>query len=132
MLKSCSYCGRIHDERFICHQKEAAIKRRQKKKARDVEQFRGSVEWKRARSQVRERDIVCQVCLRGLHNPARQYETDNLSVHHIEPISDRWDERLDLDNMILLCARHHEMAEAGDITKAELQAIVADHESEME
>lgn len=29
MLKSCSYCGRIHDSKYVCKQKEQKIRERQ-------------------------------------------------------------------------------------------------------
>ena len=32
MLKSCTYCGRIHDKKYICPQKKEALKKRQVKK----------------------------------------------------------------------------------------------------
>ena len=45
MLKSCSYCGRIHDSKYVCKQKEQKIRERPvsythldvyKRQARDV------------------------------------------------------------------------------------------------
>ena len=61
----------------------------------------------------------------------RQYETDDLSVHHIEPIATAWDRRLDDDNLITLCRKHHDMAEGGMISSAELLKI-AREQSERE
>ena len=129
MLKSCKYCGRVHDGKLICHQKEEAIKRRQAKKDNDIEQFRGSIAWKNKRNEIRERDRqVCQVCIRGLYEPIRKYETENLSVHHIKPLEGYFENRLDNEYLITLCNRHHEMAEAGHISAEELTAIAKEQE----
>ena len=130
MLKSCQYCGRIHDSAYICEQKAQAIARRQAKKDNKIEQFRGSPAWKEKRAEIRERDSqVCQVCIRGLYKPVRKYETDGLQVHHIKPIAIDWDSRLDNDILITLCSRHHEMAEAGEIPADELLMIAREQES---
>ena len=42
------------------------------------------------------------------------------SVHHIVPLVEDYEKRLDDDNLITLCSRHHEMAEKGDIDRREL------------
>ncbi len=131
MLKSCQYCGRIHEDKFACEQKAAAKKRRQQKKNDKIEQFRGSKAWKEKRAEIRVRDRqVCQICVRGLYNPLRLYETDNLSAHHIMPLATHWDNRLDNDLLITLCGRHHEMAEAGEIPAEELIKIAKEQEKE--
>ena len=130
MLKSCQYCGKVHDATYICKQKAEAIKRRQSKKSdHNIEQFRGSPAWKEKRAEIRERDSqVCQVCIRGLYKPIRKYETDELQVHHIKPMATCWDSRLDNDILITLCSRHHEMAEAGEIPAEELLKIAQEQE----
>lgn len=46
--------------------------------------------------------------------------TDELSVHHIIPLNEDFNRRLDEDNLITLCSRHHEDAEAGKISRATL------------
>lgn len=66
--------------------------------------------------------------MRGLHDPDREYETENLSVHHINPIAEDWDSRLDNDNLITLCRKHHEQAEASLISKKELRKIAEEQE----
>lgn len=129
MLKSCQHCGRIHDTKFICEQKALALKKRQKKKDSRITQFRGSHEWRRKREEIRARDKqVCQVCIRGLYKPIRKYETEKLSVHHIKPVANYWDNRLDNEYLITLCEKHHEMAEAGEIPAEELIEIAKEQE----
>ena len=46
-------------------------------------------------------------------------------MHHIIPIEENYDKRLDENNLITLCRYHHEMAESGEIPREELQEIVA-------
>ena len=124
MLKSCSYCGRIHDSKHDCGKRPT-----RKKKDTETYRFHRSRAWTHKSEQIRNRDNhMCQVCVRGLHNPVRMYETEDLSVHHIESVEDNNDRKLDDSNLITLCRRHHEMAEAGVIGKDVLHAIA--HEQE--
>lgn len=68
---------------------------------------------------------MCQVCLRRLYNTiGRQYNFKDVSVHHIEPLDERYDLRLDSSNLITLCAYHHSMADDGLIPKGILRSIV--------
>lgn len=130
MLKSCKYCGRIHSDKYKCKQKEKAIQMQKSRKCyTDADGFRYTALWQKKRNEIRERDKqVCQVCIRGLYNPDRVYETDNLSVHHIRPIISDWDNRLDNNNLITLCRKHHEMAESGEISQEELLMIAKEQE----
>ena len=126
MLKSCTYCGRIHDKKYICPQKKEALKKRQVKKKQGVSDFfHSSAKWTRKSKAIRERDHhLCQSCLHGLDGAGIRYTHDGLEVHHIVPISEDYDLRLDDDNLITLCRECHEKAESGSITRAALQAVV--------
>ena len=132
MLKACSYCGQIHDSKYICTHKEQAIKNRQSQrtsKNKRIYDFHRSHKWKGKSIAIRERDnYCCQICIRELHNPERKYETDNISVHHIVPVAEDWEHRLDEENLITLCSRHHEQAEKGEIKRDELQKIAKEQE----
>lgn len=132
MLKACSYCGHIHDGKYMCEQKEQSIRNRQSKRSKAnkrVYDFHRSHKWKGKSIAIRERDnYCCQICIRGLHNPERKYETDNISVHHIVPVVEDWEHRLDDENLITLCSRHHEQAEKGEIKRDELQKIAKEQE----
>lgn len=133
MLKSCSYCGRIHDSKYICPQKEQSMKNRQSQRSKGnkmVYDFHRSHKWKEKSITIRERDnYCCQICRRGMYQPERQFETDDISVHHIVPIAEDWDSRLDDDNLISLCLRHHEMAERGEIEREVLHEIAKEQEN---
>ena len=126
MLKACVYCGRIHDKKFICPQKKEALKKRQVKKKQGASDFfHSSAKWTRKSKAIRERDHhLCQACLRGLDGTRIRYTRDGLEVHHIVPISEDYDLRLDDDNLITLCRECHEKAESGSITRAALRAAV--------
>lgn len=64
---------------------------------------------------IKDRDhYLCQACLHNLDGHGVRYTTDQLEVHHIEPLIDDYDRRLDDDNLITLCRAHHEQAEQGD------------------
>ena len=132
VLKSCQYCGRIHERSHICLQKEKKIKERQAMRSernRKIYAFHRSRAWTEKSLDIRKRDgYCCQVCVRGLYDPERMYETERVSVHHIIPVAAGWERRLDDSMLITLCERHHEMAEKGDIPQDELLRIADEQE----
>lgn len=120
MLKSCSYCGRIHKRGERCPSKSSNLK-----KNTYIDKFRKTRQWRNKREQIVQRDKhLCQVCLRNQYNTQRQYNFDNLEVHHIVPIKDNWNKRLDDTNLITLCRYHHELAEKGEISAIELRGYI--------
>lgn len=116
MKRACTYCGRIHDYNYDCPMKPKPKGNRDK----DIEKFRGGKLWKAKRKEILERDKgLCVVCRLGLcGEPIDLVPAD--SVHHITPLTDDFDARLDNDNLISLCAYHHEQAERGEISAEEL------------
>ena len=132
MRRSCPYCGRIHDGKYICPQKQQKIEDRQSYRSKSnqkIYNFHRSQDWKNKSIEIRQRDsYCCQVCMRGLHEPIRKYETDDISVHHIVPIAEDWDRRMDNDILVSLCRRHHEMADTGEISSEELMRIAEEQE----
>lgn len=119
MLRTCSVCGGIHDEANMC-------KRNIQKKDTGSNKFRKSYEWTEKSKQIRKRDkSLCQICLTDKYNTQYRYSFNDLEVHHIVPIEEDYNKRLDSTNLITLCRYHHEMAERGQIEKEELNEIVA-------
>ena len=59
--------------------------------------FYNSREWKQLRSYKINRDCICEVC----------GERPAVEVHHIVPIREDWDRRLDVNNLQSLCASCH-------------------------
>lgn len=120
MLKSCQYCGKIHDSKFDCGKKPQKRYNRTKKN-----KFRSTAVWQHKTVEIRERDnYLCVACFNNLNGTIRKLNHDDLSVHHIEPLEERYDLRFDNDNLITLCRNHHEMAENGAISKADLKKII--------
>ena len=123
MLKSCKYCGRIHDKKFICPNKP--IRKTFKKTEED--KFRNTKAWQRKREYIKDRDKgLCQVCIRKLYNTIKQYNYIDIEVHHIEPLREAYDLRLEDDNLISLCKYHHELAEKGEIHKNILKDMLSE------
>ena len=118
MLKSCPYCHRIHDSLYKCAAKTAVMRKRQNRLTTDADRFRRTNAWTSKSMAVRERDNhMCLCCKAQLIGTDRQIETVGLSVHHITPIEEDYELRLDETNLITVCKRHHELCEANKITR---------------
>lgn len=109
MLKTCKYCGRIVPEDHVC-----SMKPKYNKADNNILKFRNSKEWKHKSLEIKQRDnSFCVYCrIKEGH-----YTYDDIEVHHIVPLAEDWNKRLDNINLITLCRRHHELAEKGDIDK---------------
>lgn len=116
-LKSCKYCGRIHDSRIRCAKAQRVYATRES----EADRFRNTHAWQCKREEIRQRDYnLCRACLaRGVLT----YE--GLSVHHIWPLEHYYARRLDDANLITLCDADHELAEAGAIPAAALERLAA-------
>ncbi len=120
MLKSCSYCGRIHDTKETCPKKPI-----RRKYETGQKKFRSKHIWTQKSRQIRARDgFLCQICVRNLYKTVKQYNAEQLEVHHIVSVQEDYDLRLEENNLITLCERHHQMAERGEIPAKVLQEIV--------
>ena len=119
MLKSCQYCGKIHDSRYICKEKP-----NKKKEITVADKFRWTSLWHK------KRDLyLCQICIRELYNTVTKYNMKELSVHHNIPLNEDYNKRLDNDNLITVCSYHHEMCESGEISREEVQRIINEQEN---
>lgn len=124
MLKSCQYCGRIHDSKYDCGKRP-----QRRKNITYIDRFRSSRRWRDKREQIRCRDKnLCQICIRNLYGTDIQYNYHNLSVHHAIPIETDYDKRLDDDNLLTVCDVHHVMAEAGQIPYDVIKRIIDEQE----
>ncbi|MCR1821990.1 HNH endonuclease [Terrisporobacter sp. DSM 29186] len=96
-----------------------------KYKTSEADKFRWTRSWQKKRDDIRRRDKhLCQICIRKLYNTINKYNYNNLEVHHIVPIKESYDLRLEDTNLITLCEYHHELAEQGTIPRDELLSIV--------
>ena len=128
MLKSCSRCGRVHENTYNC----GNIKRQYKSKGTSVaDKYRNTREWKALRKEIVQRDkALCQICIRKLFTySSRIYNNNMIEVHHIVPINEEYELRNVGSNLISLCPYHHKLAENGGIPKDILINIVKDQES---
>lgn len=123
MLKSCKYCGRIHDSKFDCGHK------RYKPSNNGQDNYRCRSAWTKKSIAIRERDhYLCQVCYRKLYGTYKQYNCDNVSVHHIVPIAEDSRKVYDDTNLITLCDMHHKQADMGQIPRQILLDIAEEQE----
>ena len=117
MLKSCKYCGKIHDEKVICEQKQQVLEKQKDRKYHHTETYKAyhnSTYWNKLSKHIRERDLyMCQIC-------GKQAE----EVHHIEKIEEEPNKAYDETNLISLCHLCHTRAEKGFIEKSELLNLV--------
>lgn len=121
MLKTCSRCGIVSQD-HIC-----PYKKYKNKSNNDVANlFRKSKQWTNKSIEIRERDkYLCQICINNLYNTIKIYNYDKLEVHHIIPINEDYDRRLDNDNLITLCNYHHKLADSNAIPRELLKNIVS-------
>ncbi len=122
MLKACQYCHGIHKIDEIC-----PLKPKQeyfgKSKPTKLDMFRSSAAWQSKRDYINRRDLhLCRLCAIGYDNTQILYES-HTEIHHIQPLKDAWEKRLDDDNLISLCRYHHELAERGQIPRAFLMSL---------
>lgn len=125
MLRSCKYCGKIHDTKHDCGRKPVYKKTTGGKGY----YFRKSEAWTKKSLEIRERDgYLCQICVRKLHGTIRQFNYDALSVHHIVPVNEDYERRLENGNLLTVCRIHHEMCEDGLISRDEQLQIAKEQE----
>lgn len=119
MLKSCKYCGKIHDSKTIC---EAKKRDHALGASAEIAKFRSSYAWQKKRERIKERDrYLCQACLaRGVITYL------GIEVHHIKPLRSNFEERLDDDNLISLCDACHKEADRGKINAKWLKEIAGE------
>ena len=119
---TCSKCG-VVKRGHSCPYKTY----RRKEKTTQADKFRRSKGWTKKSLEIRQRDrYLCRVCEANLYNTVKQFNYDKLEVHHITPVSEDYNKRLDNSNLITLCNYHHKLAESGQIPREELQNIVND------
>ena len=125
MLKSCSYCGKIHDSKYICSDKP-----KKNRSITEADKFRWTSIWQRKREEIKKRDLyLCQICIRELYNTVTKYNTEELSVHHNIPINVEYNKRLDNSNLLTVCDYHHKMCDRGEIAREEVQKIIDEQEA---
>ena len=122
MLKACYYCGRIHDDKIPCRNKQEAEEKRlaykngHRGRSKAADSFRNTNRWRQKRNEIFHRDrCLCLCCLAELEGTETKYNTEALEVHHIVPLREDIEKKDDNENLITVCKLHHEMCEGGDI-----------------
>lgn len=121
MLKTCSKCMKVVSEDHVCPYRTYNKKNKDSK----ANKFRKTKAWTNKSIEIRQRDkYLCKVCINNLYSTIQQYNYDKLEVHHVTPVEEDYNKRLDNDNLITLCSYHHKMAEKGDIPREELYELI--------
>ena len=95
MLKSCNRCGKIHDFNKTCY------KNRQVRGKTKADEFRKTNKWHQKSLDIRERDKnLCRCCMADIFNTQHIFNFNKLEVHHITPLEEDYEKRLDDDNLI--------------------------------
>ena len=122
MLKSCKYCGKIHDSKINCEKRPV---RGRVIRYDPAAAFRRSGAWKKKSIQIMERDkFLCQLCLRNYPGTVNRFNSVGLSVHHNVPLSEDKSLGLDDSNLITLCLYHHRHADMGTIPREYIHSII--------
>lgn len=118
-MVTCQYCG-IVPRGHQCKYKKS----RQKSGDRQSDRFRNTKVWQLKREEIKQRDRhLCQVCLANLYNTINWLNYKGVEVHHITPMQEDYNRRLDNDNLISLCSYHHHMADNGEIPREVLHDL---------
>ena len=119
MWKSCAKCGKIHPYNHKCYIGDSF-----RKKDTRANRFRRTIDWTNKSEEIREDSkYLCSVCLDN-----KIFNYDLLEVHHIEPIEQNYERRLDNYNLICLCNNHHREAEKGNIDREYLFKLAKSRE----
>ena len=119
---TCARCGKVVKRGHICPNKKTY----NNKKGTEAESFRNSAKWKKKSAEIKQRDkCLCRVCLDNKYNTLSQLNYTGLEVHHIIPINEDYNKRLDNGNLITLCKIHHVMAERNEIPKDYLLGLAS-------
>ena len=119
-LVTCKYCG-ITQRGHNCPHKKSRVKSLDSESVR----FRNTKAWARKSVEIKQRDrYLCAVCLANLYNTMAMLNYKAVEVHHIVPIKEDYNKRLDNSNLITLCSFHHKMADKGEIPRKVLIDLV--------
>ena len=118
MYKSCSRCGRIHPAGQKCTKGRTYRNDKQR-------ELRARYAWAKKSQDIKDRShYLCAVCY-----DMGAITTEDLSVHHIDKLSERADLLLEDENLICLCGKHHRQADKGEIDKDYLRQLVRNRDS---
>ena len=104
IIKRCPRCGGMVQVGASCGCRQARYREEDRCKSPEIVTFYRSVEWRRAKQSVIQRyNGLDLYSLYHLH--LIEY---GFIVHHIIPLEERWDLRLDPNNLIYVTASNHQ------------------------
>ena len=93
---TCSRCG-IVKRGHICDKKPY----RKKERDTQADKFRKSKRWTDKSIEIRQKSkYLCSVCIDNKYHTINQFNYNNLSVHHIVPVIENYNLRLENSNLI--------------------------------
>lgn len=123
MLKSCKYCGRVHDRKYDCGKRPTIIYKR----TSAADRFRYTSAWQQKREEIKERDnYLCQICIRNLYDTKKIMNYEYISVHHAEKLEENFEKRLDNDNLLTVCEQHHKLCDKNIIPFSVVKRIITE------
>lgn len=97
-------CGQKHPIGTECPNKYKYRRENSSEENKIVNKFYTSKSWREKREEIKSLDKgLCQRCLIKFGIVT----TERLEIHHIEPLTVKWEKRLQNDNLITLCVQCH-------------------------
>lgn len=97
-------CGQKHPIGTECPNKYKYKRENSSEENKIVNKFYTSKSWREKREEIKSLDKgLCQRCLIKFGIVT----TERLEIHHIEPLTVKWEKRLQNDNLITLCVQCH-------------------------
>lgn len=122
---TCKYCGIVMRGHKCPHK----TYRKQERDSK-ADKFRKSKRWTDKSIEVKEKSkYLCEVCMENKYHTINQFNFNKLETHHIEPLCENYERRLDNFNLVVLCNFHHKLAEKGEIPKDYLFKLAEKRES---
>ena len=126
---NCPYCGKKHESGTECPNKWKYKKEKSSDMNKKVNKFYSSKAWKDKREEIKELDKgLCQRCLIKF----KIITTENLEIHHNEPLVVKWEKRLQNDNLITLCCQCHRVIDIKNNGKLDFEFERKEEEYEFE
>ncbi len=122
---TCSRCGIVKRGHKCPHKTY-----RKKERDTQADKFRKSKRWTDKSLEIKEKSkYLCEVCMENKYHTINQFNFSKLETHHIEPLCENYERRLDNFNLVVLCNFHHKLAEKGEIPKDYLFELAEKRES---
>lgn len=129
-LITCSWCFSFHPKGTKCPKKPKTDYKTKKENLDETNQmenkFYSSSAWQKLRASfMRDNGYKCYMCSQLFNKTDIRHYTEAKEVHHIVPIRDCWEKRLDSDNLVCLCREHHYMIHQNNIrNKNDLEKFI--------